>query len=476
MDYTAESMDKNSKIGILGAGVEGLAAAEYLAGHGYSDVTVFDAGEKVEGAIPEGVKMKTGDDFMAGRDAGVGSVYDCDVLFRSPGIHFERLKKAREKGIKVTSTTQFFFENCPGKIIGVTGTKGKGTTSTLIYEILKKHGVDVYLGGNIGRSPLTFLDEMDEKSVAVMELSSFQLQDMTLSPQAAVVLMTTTDHMDYHADRAEYWEAKKPIALYQGPDDFCVLNRDYKYCEEFMTAGKGKKLLVSRREPMHGEIENGAFIKRGKIIYAHESAATEIGETERVGLLGEHNLENVMAAVCVAARMKVPTPTIRKAVYEFKGLEHRLEFVKEVKGVRFYNDSFSTTPETSIAAAYAFKGPVMLIAGGSEKNSDYTEWGTELQKNKNLKSVFLIGLMADRMEKALNEAHTRLAKEAGPEDAAQFAVNIYRCGSLEEAVKTAYETGVQGDNVVMSPAAASFDMFKNYKERGKAFREIVGKL
>lgn len=464
-------MDNNSKIGILGAGVEGLAAAEYLAAHGYTDITIFDTKENIEGVIPAGVKVSLGKDFLSDND---NSIYECEVLFRSPGIHFARLSKARESGIKVTSTTQFFFENCPGKIIGVTGTKGKGTTSTLIYEILKKHGYDVYLGGNIGESPLKFLDAMSLKSVAVMEMSSFQLQDMTISPQAAVVLMTTSEHLDYHADLAEYREAKKPIALYQGPDDFCVLNRDYEYFQEFLHTGKGKKLVVSRYNGH--QITDGAFTRNGEIVYAQDGKETVIMKSGDVGLLGEHNLENVLAAVAVCMKTGADLKAVRHVCGEFKGLEHRLEFVREVNGVRFYNDSFSTTPETSVAAAYAFKGPVMLIAGGSEKNSDYTEWGMQLQKNKNLKSVFLIGLMADRMEKALNDAFLRLLKEAGPEDAEQFPVKIFRCGSLEEAVKSAFETAVPGDNVVMSPAAASFDMFKNYKYRGAAFKEIVGKL
>lgn len=448
--------------------MEGLAAAEYLAEHGYSDVTVFDAKENIEGVIPAGVNASLGTDFFADLD---NAIYDCEFLFRSPGIHFAKLEKARETGIKVTSTTQFFFENCPCKIIGVTGTKGKGTTSSLIYEILKTAGKDAYLGGNIGESPLKFLDYLTLDSFAVLELSSFQLQDLTLSPHAAVVLMITSDHMDYHADVTEYRDAKKTIALYQGPDDFCVLNRDYDYHEKFLKAGNGKKFLVSRHDG--GKIWDGAFTKCGKIYYVADGKETEIMETRKVGLLGEHNLENVLAAVTVCMNLGIDLEAIRQAVRDFKGLEHRLEFVREVKGVRFYNDSFSTTPETSIAAVYAFNGPVMLIAGGSEKNSDYTEWGMELQKNKNLKNVFLIGMMTDRMEKALNEAHLRLSKEAGPEDASQFPVKIFRCGSLEDAVKIAYETGVPGDNVVMSPAAASFDMFKNYKYRGTAFKEIV---
>jgi len=177
-------MDKKAKIAILGAGIEGLAAAEYLVRNGYKNVTVFDRKDNVDGVIPGDVNAALGEDFLEGDDS---PLYDYEVLFRSPGIHTNKLDVFRDEGINVTSTTQFFLENCPGKVIGITGTKGKGTTSTLIYEILKKHGVDVYLGGNIGESPFKFLDSMGDKSVAVLELSSFQLQDLTLSPHVAVV-------------------------------------------------------------------------------------------------------------------------------------------------------------------------------------------------------------------------------------------------------------------------------------------------
>lgn len=515
-------MEKNTKIGILGAGIEGLAVAEYLTKHGFKNVTIFDERKstlKVD--LPQNTFK-----------VGFGGIFGCEVLFRSPGIHTKRLDEARERGIKVTSTIQYFFENCPCKIIGVTGTKGKGTTSSLIYEILKADGKDVYLGGNIGSSPLTFLDDLNPFSWVVLELSSFQLQDLTISPHVAVVLMTTSDHLDYHADRDEYLEAKMPILRYQNDADFCVLNKDYDYVERFSGLGKGRKFFVSRKS----EVDNGAYVKDERVYFVEgaerdfpkntlkvekpnqkttlkvnsENTFKVICETGEVALLGEHNLENVMPAVCVARILGVSIPVIRKVVYSFRGLEHRLEFVREVGGVKYYNDSFSTTPETSVAAAYAFKGPVFLIAGGSEKNSDFKEWAYELQKNPNLKMVILTGYaVADRMEKCLKDAAAELkglrkslpqveslppapdgltleeprAAEVFDKSVAEtmyglgeFPLKVVRCVNLKEALKVAAENAVPGDNVVMSPAAASFEEFENYKYRGAAFRKIVGEL
>lgn len=442
-------MNKNDKIGILGGGVEGLAAAEYLKAHAYTDVTIYDERDALEAQPPVPTVL--------GKDA-FGAIGACDVVFRSPGVHPSRLKHFKGK---VTSTTAFFMEQARGKVIGVTGTKGKGTTSTLIYEMLKGDGRDAYLGGNIGQSPLEFLDALTDESWTVLELSSFQLMDLTLSPHVAVVLMTTVEHMDYHADRAEYWEAKTAIVRHQKPEGICIVNVDYEASDYFLKAAAGKKLMVSRSKPL----KEGTHIEGPVMLYCTPTTCEMLGQVSKVALPGPHNLENVLAAATCARALGVPIPVIQKLIYSFAGLPHRLELVREVHGVKYYNDSFSTTPETCIAAARAFQAPIFLICGGSEKNSDYSEWGRELQNNQNVKGVFLIGVTAERMEKALREAEPK-----------EFPVKVYRCASLEEAVQAAHEQAQNGDYVIMSPAAASFDMFKNYKERGQRFRDIVGSL
>jgi UDP-N-acetylmuramoylalanine--D-glutamate ligase len=445
-------IDKENTIGILGAGTEGASVVGYLLSHGYKKLVVFDEADSLNISFPEGIKLVLGKDAFK-------KIYDCDVLFRSPGIHTERLDSARKKGIEVTSVTRFFMENCPCPIIGITGTKGKGTTATLIKMILEEDGNEVFLGGNIGESPLAFLDKLNEQSWVILELSSFQLQDLKLSPQVAVILMTTSEHLDYHKDIKEYVEAKTPIVRYQNEEDVCVVNRDYDYAEKFLSLTKAQKYMVSRK----GKVERGAYEENGKIYYVREKreAPVLIGETKKVALIGPHNIENVLPAVTVTRKLGAQIESIQKVIYSFQGLPHRLQLVGNTSGVKYYNDSFSTTPETSIAAAQAFNGGVILIAGGSEKNSDYSGWALSMNRNKNLKAIILIGVTADRMEKELNKAgglpHGK----------------ILRAGSLEDAVKSAQKEASIGDHVVFSPAAASFDMFKNYKDRGEKFIKIV---
>lgn len=451
-------MDTTLKIGIIGGGVEGTALIKYLQSKGYKNLCLFDEREVLEEELPADIVKILG-------TGAFDKVDDCDLLFRSPGVHPSKLERARQLHIPITSTTQYFLEHCPCPVIGVTGTKGKGTTSTLIYLMLKEAGYDVYLGGNIGESPLNFLDALKPSSRVVLELSSFQLQDVTISPHVAVVVMTTSEHLDYHKDRGEYWEAKMPILRFQKAEDMTVLNQDYEYAAVFAAVGEGQKFFVSRA----GIVKQGAYLKDGLFYWnSHEKANSQsesqnrslvLGEAHKVALLGQHNLENVLAALAAGQLLGLSPDVMQKVIYNFKGLPHRLEFVSEKNGVRYYNDSFSTTPETSIAASYAFSGPVILLAGGSEKNSDYTEWAEALSANKNLKAVILMGVTADRMGKLL--------AEKGVER------QVVRVQSLQEALNRAAQLGQPGDNVVLSPAAASFDMFKNYKDRGERFREMV---
>ena len=448
-------IDKENTIGILGAGTEGKSAVNYLKAHGYRNLIVFDERSSLEISLPSGVRSEIG-------KGSFEKIFDCDVLFRSPGIHTKRLNEARKKGIEVTSVTNFFMENCPCPVIGVTGTKGKGTTSTLIKMILEEAGRDVFLGGNIGESPLDFLDKLTDKSLAVLELSSFQLQDLTLSPHAAVILMTTSEHLDYHKDTSEYVEAKTPIVRYQSEDDICVVNSDYDCAEKFLSLTKAQKYTVSRKR----KVERGAYEESGKIFYVDEKGGVPslIAETSKIALVGPHNIENVLAAAVVTRKLGADISSIQKVAYGFRGLPHRLEFVREVNGVKFYNDSFSTTPETSAAAARSFTGGVILIAGGSEKNSDYSEWAKSMNENKNLKAIVLMGVTADRMEKELRKA-------GGAPN-----IKILRADSLEEAINAAFKEASSENTIVLSPAAASFDMFKNYKDRGEKFAQTIRRL
>lgn len=434
-------MNTGMKIAIVGLGVEGRSVSSYLLRHGYKNLTVCD-----ENNVPvsSGVKLRTGAEYLSG-------ISDFDVVFRSPGVHLDKLVAAS----KITSATQFFFEKCPCPIIGVSGTKGKGTCASLIFGILGNKLAR--LGGNIGVPALDFLDDLGTDSLAVLELSSFQLQDLTRSPRIAVLLNTTSDHLDYHSDVFEYRDAKSSLLKYQEKEDFAILNRDYEYFDYYSAMVRGRTFLVSREI----RVFDGAYVENGGIYFARDGESEFIMKTSDVGLLGAHNLENVLPAVCVGGILGISGANIAKAVREFRGLPHRIEFVREVKGVRFYNDSCSTNPETSIAAVKAFTEPLTLIAGGSEKGADFARWGEELCARPNLRTVILIGKTADKLEESLMNA------------CGDKLLRILRRPDLDEAVLDAYSGSEPGSVVLLSPGCASFDMFKNYKDRGEAFTRTV---
>lgn len=446
-------MDQRSKIAILGFGLEGKATMKYLLKHGYSELTVCDSNVNLDFKMPEGVSVSLGESYME-------DLSDFDVVFRSPGIPYlsPEIQLAKDRGVEILSGTGFFMDQCPCDVVGVTGTKGKGTTSTLIYEMLKKGDKKVYLGGNIGKPAMDFLDDLEGDDLVVLEMSSFQLQDLVKSPKYSVVLNTTSEHLDHHADTEEYLAAKESILAHQHEGDVAVLNRDYAYVEQFENLVKGELRLVSREH----KVVDGAFVESGGIYHVVYEDAEHICDVDEVALIGSHNLENVLPAVVIAKELGISSANIAEVISEFKGLPNRLEFVGGNEEVKFYNDSFSTTPDTSIAAVEAFEEDMILIAGGSDKGADYTEWAQKISMRSNLLAVVLIGEMADKMQKNL-------------EDVEDGNVEIMRATDLEEAVKMAFDK-LKAGVVVMSPACASFDMFENYKKRGEAFRSIVKSL
>lgn len=426
-------IEKTAKIAILGFGVEGKSTKKYLEENGYENLTVFD--EKLTEYESDLSKLK-----------------EYDVIFRSPGIHKDHPALT---GLNVTSATKLFFDICPCPIIGVTGTKGKGTTSTLIYQIIKDTGKDVYLGGNIGVPALDLMKDIWKESLVILELSSFQLQDLEKSPHIAVVLNTTSEHLDYHQDAEEYQEAKEPIIKFQKSKDFAVLNLDYKYYERYEKLGEAEKFFISTRK----KVQHGAYLSRDSIFVQDE----EICKIQEVGLIGPHNLENILPAVMVASILNIPKNHIAKSVKEFKGLPHRLEFVREFNGIDFYNDSFSTTPETCIAALNSFEKPLILIAGGSAKNSDYTELGRVIFEKKNLENVILMGDTAKTIKDSILE-------NGDPN------CDITICAKYKDAFELALEKAWKGSVVLLSPACASFGLFENYKDRGEKFKTWVQSL
>lgn len=450
-------MPRSKNIAIYGLGKEGLAAAAYLVLK--NKVTVID--DKQEKDVDQEVIAK-----LKGLGAGIffrGELpksKNFDFIVRSPGVRpdNQNLTKLVESGAKLTTSTEIFFNRCPAPIIGVTGTKGKGTTSTLIYNILKSAKKDVYLAGNIGTPMLEILPRLSPKSIAVLELSSFQLMDLKKSPHIAVVLMVTSEHLDWHKDHSEYIKAKLPLVLYQKLGDFSVINRDFPRSLGFAEYTKARVVTFSTLGK-----KADVFASNGKIISKTGGKEEIVMDTGKVKLPGKHNLQNITAAVSVALVMQIPIEVIKNAVNSFTGLPHRLELVKKIKGVSYYNDSFSTTPETSIAAIEAFREPKILILGGSSKKSDFTNLAKTISKEKTIRAIVLAGDEAKTIKEELLKYKVDVPISEGAQN-------------MREIVSQATQFSSPGDVVLLSPACASFGMFKNYRDRGEQFAKEVNKL
>lgn len=427
----------NKQIAVLGIGLEALDLLDYLSSNSKNcSITLFDQ----DPSIKQKNKLKGNYQYSIGENYLEKGLTDFDLIFRSPGFYRLNpvLLEAEKAGVTVSSPSKLFFELCPAKIIGVTGTKGKGTTTTLIHTILTQASKTSYLAGNIGKPMLELLPKLKSTDWVCLELSSFQLQDLTKSPHISVLLNITSEHLNVHQSTSEYRLSKTSIIKYQHPSDHAVINQDYSTTKKMAKLSRGKLHWFSRRN---------LKLDRSK-----------------VKLRGEHNLENISAAMTVAKIIGIPESKILESVYQFKGLGHRLEEIRQVKGVTFYNDSFSTTPETAIAALKSFTEPTTLILGGSDKGSDYKKLSQEIVKAKHLKTIVLIGQMAltiqDKIEQAGGFKGT-------------YLTNLK---SMSQAVNQAFSHSSKGSVVVLSPACASFGMFKNYKDRGNQFKDAVKAL
>lgn len=426
---------KNKKIAIIGEGIEGKSSFEYLKEKG-ANVQIFD---KTQG------------------EAYLKDLKDFDLIVRSPGVNPNLLKDIPNE--KITSQTKLFLELCPSKVIGVTGTKGKGTTSSLIYQMLKKQGFDAYLGGNIGVPPFEFLDKLNVHSIVVLEMSSFQLMDAEKSPNIAVVLMITSEHLNWHKDLEEYVNAKRNILKFQTTSDFAVINKDYLASRQSDVETNGQIYFVSSVD----EAQRGCFIKENAVWIRSGDLEEKIVNTKDILIPGEHNWENACAASMAAYLAGVDVHNISQVLKTFKGLEHRLELVATIKDVKYYDDSFSTTPETAIAAIKAFENPEILILGGSSKNSDFTALGEEISNATNIKAIIGIGVEWQKIKQAIKNPKSEIYFIEGAD-------------SMEKVVAAASKLAYSGDVVLLTPACASFDMFKNYKDRGEQFKKEVLKL
>lgn len=449
---------QNKEVAVLGLGIEGRDLVEFLLKVG-AKITVYDQKSKdklyLGGIDKRKVKIICGKNYLS---KGLNSY---DYIFRSPGVYkyIPEIVKAEKKRVNISSATKLFFDLCSAKIVGVTGTKGKGTTSTLIYKILKKAGRDVYLAGNIGKPYLELLRKLKPSSWAILELSSFQLIDLQKSPHIAIVLNITSDHLDWHKNISEYIKAKESIVASQMESDFTIVNADYASSKKFAEKIKASVYYFSKKKKV-----NGCFVRDGKIALLLKGKDEIVGNTDKLLLKGKHNWENITAAIITARLAGVDIKTIKKIVFKFKGLEHRLELVGEVEGIKFYNDSFATGPQSTIAALKSFDEPITIILGGYDKGLDYSELAKIISDRENVKSVILVGDVSLKIKKALIKGN--------------YQGNVLNLGktSMRDMVKTALENTPRNGVVLLSPAAASFDMFENYKDRGNQFKRAVKHL
>jgi UDP-N-acetylmuramoylalanine--D-glutamate ligase len=450
-------MIKNKKIAIIGFAKEGVAAANYLSP--FNRITIFDVKEKekIDPVFLNTLNNSKQIGFFLKGSAPKDHNYD--LIVRSPGIRPDDkfIESLKSKGTIITTGTKIFFDQCPAKIVGVTGTKGKGTTSTLIYEMLKTASNNVFIAGNIGTPALEILPKLNGKSIVILELSSFQLLDLEKSPHVAVVLMTTTEHLDWHTNNAEYVQAKCNITKYQTLRDFAVVNADYRNSVQIGKKSRGKVFYFSTKSKA-----NGAYLQKDQLI--SEIKERESIDTKSILIPGAHNYQNVMAAMCAAQILGVSISDIKKVVSTFKGLKHRLQLVRVVNNVSFYNDSFSTTPETAIAAINAFQNPKIVILGGSTKHSDFSELAKAIVDGKNIKAIILIGQESGRLMTTIKKSGVFQGKI------------LQGAKDMSQIIADAFSEAESGDVVILSPACASFDMFKNYQDRGDQFIVEVNKL
>ena len=445
---------KNKRVGVFGIGISNLPLIDMLLNAGAKvvagDKKTYDAlSDDVKALEKRGVKLVLGEDFPDKMEG--------EILFRTPGLRpdIKRICELVEAGSVLTSEMEVFFELCPAKIIGVTGSDGKTTTTTLISEMLKAEGYKVWLGGNIGTPLLPEIENISPDDKVVVELSSFQLFTFKKSPHIAVITNLSPNHLDVHKDYKEYIDAKKNIMLYQGKDDVLVVNNKNAETIKIGKEARGEVRTFSSSCDALAHIENG-------IIYYGDKEILKVCD---IKIPGAHNVENYMTAICAVYDM-VRTETINKVAKTFGGVEHRIEFVREKDGIKFYNSSIDSSPNRTINTLKVFSDRVILISGGKDKGIPYDEIGPHLVER--VKKLVLIGATAPLIENALNKAYA--------EQGITPIIDVFHAESYEEAVNLSYNNAKEGDVVLLSPASTSFDMFKNFEERGNCFKELVRNL
>ena len=445
---------KGKRVLVVGLGKSGVASALFLESRG-ARVTVSDSKsedqlrEEIPALLDRGIVVETG-------KHGERTFRDQDLIVVSPGVpvDVQPLQNARRLKIPVIGEIELASQSLEGNIVGITGSNGKTTTTTLAGEIIASGGAKALVGGNIGTPAITFADQSSPETWVVLEISSFQLETIqTFRPKIAVILNVTPDHLDRHGSMTNYTSAKARIFENQEATDLAVLNLDDTIAAGMGAGRKPQVFWFSR----HKEVERGAFVRGASIFFKSGSLVTEIMPVAEIPLKGAHNLENVLAAVCIGMLAGVAPEKIRRAVKDFKAVEHRLEFVAEIAGVQYFNDSKATNVDATIKALESFPKNIHLILGGKDKGSDYTVLKALICER--VKQVYTIGAAAEKIEQQI--ANT---------------VPVVSAATLENAVRKAAAAARPGDIVLLAPACASFDQFQSYEHRGRAFKELVQNL
>ena len=444
----------NKRVLVVGLGQSGVASALFLKAHG-ARVTVSDAKpqDQLKREIPllldHGIAVETG-------GHGERTFREKDLIVISPGVPVDAppLVQARATGEPVIGEIELAAQFFPGPIVAITGSNGKTTTTALAGDIAVAGGLSTVVGGNIGTPAISLVEAATAQTVAVLEISSFQLETIqTFHPRIAVVLNVTPDHLDRHRTFEVYVNAKARIFENQGPGDFAVLNADDPTCKALAGRTRAQVFWFSRKK----EVERGAFLREGRIFFRDSADEREVMPVQEIGLKGAHNVENVLAAVAVGALLGCEPLKIRDAVRSFRAVEHRIEYVATMRGVEYYNDSKATNVDATIKAIESFPANIHLILGGKDKGSDYRVLSNLLRQR--VKRVYTIGAAAAKIESQIGGA-----------------AEIVHAETLDAAVRRAAETARPGDIVLLAPACASFDQFENYQHRGRVFKEAVKAL
>jgi UDP-N-acetylmuramoylalanine--D-glutamate ligase len=452
---------------MIGAARQGLALSRYLAQKGAKVIL----NDRREDSLLADAKQELADlDITWVTGSHPMEILDgADLVCLSGGVPLDLplVVEAESRGIPLSNDSQIFLEEAPCPVIGITGSAGKSTTTALVGEIARLHyemrkpNNKAWVGGNIGNPLIQYLDQMQEDDIAVMELSSFQLEIMTKSPQIAVILNLTPNHLDRHKTMAAYTSAKAHILTHQEPGDVAILNRDDVQSRRIYNEVKGRLITFGMNEPYNKQ--DATFYKRGKIYLQASGQIAKIIKADQINLPGTHNLYNVLAAVAIAAAASFSMQAIYEGIVNFKGIAHRLEFVREWGGADWYNDSIATAPERSMAAINAFDRPIVLLAGGRDKDLPWGRFATLVHEK--VDHLVLFGETADLIGKAVGEVVPDLRP-----------YTIDRCDSLQEAIQKAAERVEPGDVVLLSPGGTSFDEFVDFEERGKRFTQWVKEL